>query len=642
MYTRNIHIVITIGWVLLFAFPVQGQPEVPTWQSIEKTYLNKEINDSTYLKQIDQLVSRNNIIDSIEKKLARYQSIAFDKKEFVENRVKYWAYIAEDARMREQGGKAVYYYEKALNEAKSNKNLALKLRYMIQEQIIRIHSSNKNHDKTIASFLIAKKDIDRLPQLILQDSITNVTIITSSLLNLYYASDAYLALKDTAGVEASVALAQKILQSYNKIPIAEAEQPNSRFSNYLLHFIQFNLYWKLLQDKNYTEQNIITHFTSLMDTSWRGKILHYDALAVNVLDFLVDYYLSTGENQQAQKYLAELNKRQLFKMDQSFQYWNYQSILHANMGNFKLAYENLKQASRIKDSVNQFKLAEENDLWYSFTQAEYHKAEAEKISIQKNKIKNTAYILSIIALIVIASLYIYYLKKQRSLKDQIQNLNNMADFQIHALEEKFRQQRKEEQRKVGLELHDDLLSMLALIKHRIDLKTKPVKEPFEEGWIHETMSYLDKAYSQARNLSHRLYEQSDVNEDIHFEDRIQSLVAFAFPNNSYSKHVYVDAEVISTLNVEQRIEIMRIIQEAVTNIIKHAHAKNVEIMLFRENEENVLLVRDDGKGMPKLATIKSGIGIQSINKRVQALSGTLEVRILKQGTELYIRFATNK
>lgn len=642
MYTRNIHIVITIGWVLLFAFPVQGQPEVPTWQSIEKTYLNKEINDSTYLKQIDQLVSRNNIIDSIEKKLARYQSIAFDKKEFVENRVKYWAYIAEDARMREQGGKAVYYYEKALNEAKSNKNLALKLRYMIQEQIIRIHSSNKNHDKTIASFLIAKKDIDRLPQLILQDSITNVTIITSSLLNLYYASDAYLALKDTAGVEASVALAQKILQSYNKIPIADAEQPNSRFSNYLLHFIQFNLYWKLLQDKNYTEQNIITHFTSLMDTSWRGKILHYDALAVNVLDFLVDYYLSTGENQQAQKYLAELNKRQLFKMDQSFQYWNYQSILHANMGNFKLAYENLKQASRIKDSVNQFKLAEENDLWYSFTQAEYHKAEAEKISIQKNKIKNTAYILSIIALIVIASLYIYYLKKQRSLKDQIQNLNNMADFQIHALEEKFRQQRKEEQRKVGLELHDDLLSMLALIKHRIDLKTKPVKEPFEEGWIHETMSYLDKAYSQARNLSHRLYEQSDVNEDIHFEDRIQSLVAFAFPNNSYSKHVYVDAEVISTLNVEQRIEIMRIIQEAVTNIIKHAHAKNVEIMLFRENEENVLLVRDDGKGMPKLATIKSGIGIQSINKRVQALSGTLEVRILKQGTELYIRFAANK
>ena len=73
--------------------------------------------------------------------------------------------------------------------------------------------------------------------------------------------------------------------------------------------------------------------------------------------------------------------------------------------------------------------------------------------------------------------------------------------------------------------------------------------------------------------------------------------------------------------------VYRIIQEALTNVARHAHAKRVWVGLTGEGDELRLEVRDDGVGLPadNGATRPSGIGLIGIRERVRALGGTVSL-----------------
>jgi signal transduction histidine kinase len=77
------------------------------------------------------------------------------------------------------------------------------------------------------------------------------------------------------------------------------------------------------------------------------------------------------------------------------------------------------------------------------------------------------------------------------------------------------------------------------------------------------------------------------------------------------------------------IPLYRIIQEALTNMRKHAGARWVRVELRRVNGEVRLLVSDDGKGFDQAAPLESGpgerVGLVGMHERVGALGGTLEI-----------------
>jgi signal transduction histidine kinase len=70
--------------------------------------------------------------------------------------------------------------------------------------------------------------------------------------------------------------------------------------------------------------------------------------------------------------------------------------------------------------------------------------------------------------------------------------------------------------------------------------------------------------------------------------------------------------------------IYRIVQEALTNAMKHAEARQVSILLTRKNDRVTVIVEDDGKGFDPAATT-SGIGLVGMRERVQLLDGNLRV-----------------
>lgn len=90
------------------------------------------------------------------------------------------------------------------------------------------------------------------------------------------------------------------------------------------------------------------------------------------------------------------------------------------------------------------------------------------------------------------------------------------------------------------------------------------------------------------------------------------------------------------------LNLFRIIQEAVANIEKHAHATSVRVRLGRARDWVVLEVRDDGRGFDVKQTTAgrkkwSGNGVSNMHQRAMAMGGTCEIKSsLKKGTVISI------
>jgi signal transduction histidine kinase len=82
----------------------------------------------------------------------------------------------------------------------------------------------------------------------------------------------------------------------------------------------------------------------------------------------------------------------------------------------------------------------------------------------------------------------------------------------------------------------------------------------------------------------------------------------------------------------------RIVQEAITNVIRHAHANQVHARLQRADDDLIITVDDDGVGLPKEGfDVRQALGILGMQERARALGGRLEVTSLEpHGTRVYL------
>lgn len=93
-------------------------------------------------------------------------------------------------------------------------------------------------------------------------------------------------------------------------------------------------------------------------------------------------------------------------------------------------------------------------------------------------------------------------------------------------------------------------------------------------------------------------------------------------------------EISKLPEIESTKEVMiyRLLQEIISNIRKHADAKEILIQLLGNKDGVNLIIEDDGKGFNyKKAIKKGGLGLKSINSRVQFLDGTIDWDIQKDG-----------
>ncbi|WP_196940006.1 sensor histidine kinase [Sphingobacterium pedocola] len=247
-------------------------------------------------------------------------------------------------------------------------------------------------------------------------------------------------------------------------------------------------------------------------------------------------------------------------------------------------------------------------------------------------------IISAAALIVVLAIYLIMLRRSRKAKQQIEALNNMANMQIIAIEEAKHQAVKEEQQRLGQDLHDGLSSSMAGIKHQVEILSMDTDDTHLKAKLAILQAEVTKAYTVARAKSHEWFNAAEGQQEQSFEQRIILLADSALPDSRYDKDIHIDDSSLLRVNADTRIALLRIIQEAITNIIKHAKAKSVGILLYEEMDKLILAIHDDGKGLgeQKSGNEKSAMGLQSILRRTQYLNGELKIQSDTNGTEIMV------
>jgi signal transduction histidine kinase len=196
---------------------------------------------------------------------------------------------------------------------------------------------------------------------------------------------------------------------------------------------------------------------------------------------------------------------------------------------------------------------------------------------------------------------------------------------------------EQEIQRIAHAVHDEAGQLLFAARLAMDGVAHEL-DPSLRGRLQEIGIILDQVEKQLRRLSHEL--RPTILDDLGL------LPAVEFLTGRISKRADLAIYIHSTLKgrCAPTIEtaVYRVIQEALTNITKHAHAKNVEIRLKKVARNLHCLVHDDGVGFDVFSvlssTIHNGLGLIGMRERLNAVGGTLEIDSLAgKGTDLLLK-----
>ena len=291
-----------------------------------------------------------------------------------------------------------------------------------------------------------------------------------------------------------------------------------------------------------------------------------------------------------------------------------QSKLAAAQGNFKLAYELEQEFSSLSDSIRE--VSNENEQ--TRLQTIYGKERLEneltdsrqrnKILRTKSELKSANYrfiflvILSIF-LLALAAIYIYNVRKSRKIKS--------------VFSQKLIEQIDEERSRISKDLHDDIGQSLAVVKSKLNL--------FASGKITQLEGVdaeIGDILEQTRVLSHQLHPTAL--EKIGLERALNSIIEKTQSGTDMLCNFDFDLDG-KDLDLETSSQIYRIIQECISNTIKHANASALKVSVEYKNEQLIIQYRDNGIGISDSQN-KLGLGLLTIQERTAIVGGHLEMK----------------
>lgn len=205
----------------------------------------------------------------------------------------------------------------------------------------------------------------------------------------------------------------------------------------------------------------------------------------------------------------------------------------------------------------------------------------------------------------------------------------------------------EERSTIARELHDSLAQSLSYLKiqvsvlerHLKNAGSEPVQAPVYQN-IEQIKIGLGSAYQQLRDLlvTFRLTIDND-----NFDEALRDAASEFASKGNFNMTVH---NRIMTLNLSatEQIDLIQIAREALSNISRHAKAKNVEIQLAYEDGDKyiVMSIIDDGVGMSGSVDQTQHHGLIIMKERAHNIGGELIVTDNQpQGTIITVRFAPN-
>jgi PAS domain S-box-containing protein len=200
-------------------------------------------------------------------------------------------------------------------------------------------------------------------------------------------------------------------------------------------------------------------------------------------------------------------------------------------------------------------------------------------------------------------------------------------------EEVLSEMRRAERRRIARDLHDIVLQDLSGALQSLRLTHLQAKGSGMELELEEELEALRRATSGLRSAIYDLRHEKGRP----FVESVKSLVELNRQLTPERKIGLMIEGLPEELPGEVSVELLRVLQEALTNARRHSAARKVEVRLRMEGKAILIEVADDGRGFePESA--KSGVGLSAMRERVEGLGGRIEVTSLPgEGTKVKVR-----
>ncbi len=300
--------------------------------------------------------------------------------------------------------------------------------------------------------------------------------------------------------------------------------------------------------------------------------------------------------------------------------------IYEETGDYKKGLEQKSEFIALKDSI--YNKTTANKLAYYQTLYETEKKENELIekttSIQllekdnESAKKRLAYI-SLVLISLFATTLLYRNRMRIKNKKELQEL----------FSQELLVSQEEERKRISKDLHDGLGQQLLLIKNNV-VKTED----------DDTKKLVETAIDEVRSISRNLHPFQL--QELGITKAIEYTVNQIDENTS----LFISSEIDNIDNIftkKQEINLFRIIQEALSNVIKHANAEAGKVVVKRHPFMVNVSIRDNGVGFDfseKYENIKS-LGLKTLLERTKFLNGQMKVNSKKNnGTLLEFQFPT--
>ena len=209
-----------------------------------------------------------------------------------------------------------------------------------------------------------------------------------------------------------------------------------------------------------------------------------------------------------------------------------------------------------------------------------------------------------------------------------------AEANLKLMEKKISAQRIEEQKKItraileaqekernhlGQELHDNINQILAATKLHLDIAARD--NPEQKSLITYPIELISSAISEIKQLSSRHVTPT---KNINLEDLIAKIVE-ELEASSLIRMDFIFSVPQKIKDDNLKLNIYRIVQEQLNNILKHANAKNVSIVIESSDPFIHIQVNDDGIGFD-IKKKRKGIGISNIMNRIESFNGKIKIK----------------
>lgn len=199
-----------------------------------------------------------------------------------------------------------------------------------------------------------------------------------------------------------------------------------------------------------------------------------------------------------------------------------------------------------------------------------------------------------------------------------------------------------ERDRIARELHDSLAQVLGVIH----LRLRALEPRAADGASHAIASELadiadtaDEAYRDVREAILGLRET--IPEETGLEGALREYLRKYHRQTGIAASLVCEGDTHGTLPPRSEVQLLRVVQEALTNVRKHSGARRVVVRIDCTGPAPVLTVEDDGAGFDPArvaATMEGGFGLTSMRERVEQIGATLDVHTAPgEGTTIEVR-----